>query len=140
METVVICSDPERSLAFVAKEKSWVIIVQGHQYSISDDSKQSKLAVLPFLELSVVSFERRVSEFLAQYPGTFFPYEFFIRAGFEHGSPHWTECSLRWLLELGLQPDKFSEELESVANSTKRYSQKSRQLAKRLMKVGRTAY
>jgi hypothetical protein len=90
--------------------------------------------VLPFLELSFDSFEKHISEFLGQHSELSFPYEIIVRAGFAHGSPHWTDCSLHWLLELDELSADFTEELEEIFHNTKRYSQKSRQLVKKLKK------
>lgn len=95
----------------------------------------STLAVLPFLELSIESFKERVSEFLQQRSGLSFPYEIVVQAGFEHGSPHWTDCSLQWLSGLsGALDADFTEDLKKVVSNTKRYSQQSRHLARQLIK------
>jgi hypothetical protein len=134
MEAVISCPGSDRTLQFDAEKKSWLVTVQGNSYTIGDGSDQSIFAVLPFLELPFIDFERHVSELLAKHLDLSFPYELFVRAGFRHGSPHWTDCSLKWLAELDELDADFSEELEKVIANKRRYSQKSRQLAKKLMK------
>lgn len=134
METVVRCLTAERTLAFDAEGQSWFVIQAEDAYLVGDGSFHSTMAVLPFMEQSLDGVKESVSEFLKHHPEQTFPYEAFIRSGFMHGSPHWTDCSLRWLSELdGLDVD-FTEDLVRVVQSTKRYSQKSRHLARKLLK------
>lgn len=134
MEAVISCPDSDRTLQFDPETKSWLVTVQGKIYTIGDGSDHSVLAVLPFLELSFLDVESHVSDLLAKHPNLSFPYELFVSAGFRHGSPHWTDCSLKWLNELDELETNFSAELEQVVSNKRRYSQKSRQLAKKLMK------
>lgn len=134
MESLIRCPDSDRTLQFDTEKKSWFVTVQGHCYLISDESDQSALAVLPFLELPLDDVAKRVSELLVEHPDLRFPYEFFVLAGFKHGSPHWTDCSLRWLSGLDWLDADFTKDLEKVVCSKKRYSQKSRHLAKKLIK------
>lgn len=134
MEAVVQCQTAERTLAFDEERQSWFVIQGEDAYLVGDGSFHSTMAVLPFMEQSLDSVRESVSGFLEDHPQQTFPYDAFIRSGFRHASPHWTDCSLRWLSELdGLDAD-FSEDLERIVQSTKRYSQKSRHLARKLLK------
>lgn len=130
IETVIHCNDCNRTLAFDMGRHLWIVLLQEKEYVVGNGSDQSKLAVLPFLELSLDEFQRQVSQFQKANGVATFPFEFFVRAGLEHGSPHWTDCALRWLS--GLQPLRsiFREHLERIVRSPKRYHQQTRQLAR----------
>ena len=134
MERIIKCCGSDRTLTFDAEAQSWAVVINDKVYRVGDGSDQSTLAMLPFLELPVDSFVRAVSEFIQEHPECNFPYETLIRAGFQHGSPHWTDCSLRWLLELKEVEEDFSKYLVNVVEKKQKYSQKSRHLATRLLK------
>lgn len=140
MRSFIQCSDPDRTLGFDAAKQAWFVAVRGQAYVVGDDKGQSMLAVLPFLELSLDEFEESVSELLDQYPGVEFPYGVFVRAGFEHGSPHWVDCALRWLRNLTWLHATFTVELEKVTLNKKRYSQTSRHLAKKILNRANSTY
>ncbi|WP_421710317.1 hypothetical protein [Algihabitans sp.] len=137
MEKVIKCPVSNRVIELDVDADSWFVTIEGACYLIGDESDNAVLAVLPFLEIPIQDFKKSVSEFLIKYPGSIFPYEVFIHAGFKHGSPHWTDCALEWLSGLNHKPESdFSKELEIIVQKKKRYSQKSRHLAWKLLKRG----
>lgn len=137
MKPVVCLPDSDRTLQVDVETNSWFVTFNAHCYAVSDEGDGTRLAALPFLELSLAEVSEAASNVLAQHPNLMFPYEIMIRAGFRHGSPHWTDCSLNWLAEVDTLETSFKDELEDVIGNPKRYSQKSRQLARKLINQGR---
>ena len=137
MEPVVRLPDSDRTIPWDIEKKLWFVTVKEQCFAVSTVDNGSALAVLPFLEIPVREIEEAVSLVLSRDPTIKFPFELRIKAGFMHGSPHWTDCSLTWLAKLDTLETSFNDDLERVVAKTKRYSQKSRQLARRLIKQGR---
>jgi hypothetical protein len=133
MESVIQSKDCDRTLAFDMARHSWIVIVRGQQYVLGEGPGQSNIAALPFLEMPLDEVQRQVSQFQKEKSAAAFPFEWLVRAGFDHGSPHWTDCALRWLS--GLQPlhSVFRGHLERIVGNSKRYNQQTRQLAHRLL-------
>jgi hypothetical protein len=134
MEAVILCPISNKVLSFNLETRSWFVMVGEQRYLIGGGDTQSVVAVLPFLEFDIDLIRGRVAEILQSCSDLHFPYDFFVRAGFQHGSPHWVESSLQWLWGLEGLEVNFHDELESVVQNRKRYSQKSRHLAQKLLK------
>ncbi len=137
MEHLVACSISGKSLDFEMQTNLWFVTVNEQKYQVGDDNDQSVLAVLPFLEIPVSEIQDRIKTLQKKCHNVRFPYDTLIHAGFFHGSPHWTDCALGWLVELGemVSISNFTKELEGVVQNKKKYSQKSRQLAKRMLRL-----
>lgn len=118
------------------KAGEWRLSVKSGDYDLEELGNRNRLSLLPYLNSDTLNLEDLKNLLKSSNPDMPpFPWSKFVDTAFEQGSPHWVFGAMCWLECLPINTiTRYHDDLKKVIENKKRYEQKIRQLAFKLMK------
>lgn len=142
MKVLIKDSISGAAIFYDAQQKKWVLLVGNNLIQLDDQQSNARLSMLPFMQRSINEICNLIEEYEMQSETlrghdikSAFPWSNFISIAFKQGSPHWVREALHWMEVLDTNSqNQFKKELHEIINNKKKYNQKIRQLAFRILK------
>jgi len=123
--------------------KNWILSVGGRIIALDDKESDARLSMLPFTQKKVQEILDLICSYIEKMHISNgkeikekFPWSNFLLVAFRQGSPHWVQNALNWMDELreDMITEVIDDHLRGVVRNKKRYDQKIRQHAYKLLK------